>query len=63
MAPMYLPLLYRIMTLFEAGILSKMTTDEYKNLPEYSRRSDPVTDSDRDPGDVDSSAQSSVSKY
>ncbi|CAG9115789.1 unnamed protein product [Plutella xylostella] len=49
-----------IMTLFEAGILSKMTTDEYKNLPEYSRRSDPVTDSDRDPGDVDSSAQSSV---
>lgn len=40
------------MTLFEAGILSKMTTDEYKNLPEHSRRSNPVTESDRDPGDV-----------
>ncbi|CAH2107683.1 unnamed protein product [Euphydryas editha] len=35
-----------IMTLFEAGILDKMTTDEYKNLPEHSRRSEPVTESD-----------------
>lgn len=34
------------MTLFEAGILAKMTTDEYKNLPEASRRSEPVTESD-----------------
>ena len=34
------------MTLFEAGILAKMTTDEYKNLPEQSRRSNPVTESD-----------------
>lgn len=34
------------MTLFEAGILAKMTTDEYKNLPEHSRRSEPVTESD-----------------
>ncbi|XP_046960635.1 ionotropic receptor 40a [Vanessa cardui] len=36
-----------IMTLFEAGILAKMTTDEYKNLPEHSRRSEPVTESDK----------------
>lgn len=35
------------MTLFEAGILAKMTTDEYKNLPEQSRRSHPVTESDK----------------
>nr|AMM70665.1 ionotropic receptor 40a [Heliconius melpomene rosina] len=35
-----------VMTLFEAGILAKMTTDEYKNLPEQSRRSNPVTESD-----------------
>ncbi|XP_045764407.1 ionotropic receptor 40a [Maniola jurtina] len=35
-----------VMTLFEAGILAKMTTDEYKNLPEHSRRSDPVAESD-----------------
>ncbi|CAH0727974.1 unnamed protein product, partial [Brenthis ino] len=34
------------MTLFEAGILSKMTTDEYKNLPKESRKSKPVTESD-----------------
>lgn len=34
------------MTLFEAGILGKMTTDEYKNLPEQSRRSEPVTESE-----------------
>ncbi|KAG6461102.1 hypothetical protein O3G_MSEX012418 [Manduca sexta] len=27
-----------VMTLFEAGILSKMTTDEYKNLPEQARK-------------------------
>ncbi|XP_021202684.1 ionotropic receptor 40a [Bombyx mori] len=35
-----------VMTLFEAGILGKMTTDEYKNLPEQSRRSEPVTESE-----------------
>lgn len=34
------------MTLFEAGILTKMTTDEYKNLPKASRRSEKVTESD-----------------
>lgn len=34
------------MTLFEAGILAKMTTDEYKNLPEHARRSEPVAESD-----------------
>ncbi|CAB3244224.1 unnamed protein product [Arctia plantaginis] len=48
-----------VMTLFEAGILGKMTTDEYKNLPEQSRRSEPVTESDRQSNDiVDSTAQS-----
>ncbi|XP_075970201.1 ionotropic receptor 40a [Anticarsia gemmatalis] len=48
-----------VMTLFEAGILGKMTTDEYKNLPEQSRRSEPVTESDRQSSDiVDSTAQS-----
>ncbi|XP_072940504.1 ionotropic receptor 40a, partial [Epargyreus clarus] len=41
-----------VMTLFEAGILSKMTTDEYKNLPEQSRRSEPVTESDQKNSDV-----------
>ncbi|CAH2232476.1 jg19409 [Pararge aegeria aegeria] len=35
-----------VMTLFEAGILAKITTDEYKNLPEHSRRSEPVTESE-----------------
>ncbi|GBP37720.1 Ionotropic receptor 40a [Eumeta japonica] len=35
-----------IMTLFEAGILAKMTSDEYKNLPEHARRSQPVTESE-----------------
>lgn len=40
------------MTLFEAGILAKMTTDEYKNLPEQSRRSEPVTESDKHNGDI-----------
>ncbi|CAH4007690.1 unnamed protein product [Pieris brassicae] len=35
-----------VMTLFEAGILTKMTTDEYKNLPEASRRSEKVTESE-----------------
>lgn len=34
------------MTLFEAGILTKMTTDEYKKLPEASRRSEKVTESE-----------------
>lgn len=49
------------MMLFEAGILGKMTTDEYKNLPEQSRRSEPVTESDRQSSDiVDSTAQSQV---
>ncbi|XP_063360892.1 ionotropic receptor 40a [Cydia amplana] len=37
-----------IMSLFEAGIIAKMTMDEYKNLPEHSRRSDPVSESDQD---------------
>nr|APY22697.1 ionotropic receptor IR40a [Cnaphalocrocis medinalis] len=41
-----------VMTLFEAGILAKMTTDEYKNLPEQSRRSEPVTESDKHNGDI-----------
>ncbi|KAM3961922.1 LOW QUALITY PROTEIN: ionotropic receptor 40a [Aphomia sociella] len=41
-----------VMTLFEAGILAKMTTDEYKNLPERSRRSEPVTESDKESNDV-----------
>ncbi|RVE49270.1 hypothetical protein evm_006064 [Chilo suppressalis] len=41
-----------LMTLFEAGILAKMTSDEYKNLPEQSRRSEPVTESDRQNSDV-----------
>ncbi|CAK1603862.1 unnamed protein product [Parnassius mnemosyne] len=36
-----------IMNLFEAGIIAKMTKDEYKKLPEQSRRSDPVTESDK----------------
>lgn len=51
------------MTLFEAGILAKMTTDEYKNLPEQARRSDPVTESDKQSSDVmgDSAAASQVS--
>ncbi|KAJ0180113.1 hypothetical protein K1T71_004704 [Dendrolimus kikuchii] len=40
-----------VMTLFEAGILAKMTTDEYKNLPEQSRRSEPVTESERPSAD------------
>ncbi|CAK1553446.1 unnamed protein product, partial [Leptosia nina] len=35
-----------VMTLFEAGILTKMTTDEYKNLPEAARRSEKVTESE-----------------
>lgn len=49
------------MTLFEAGIIAKMTTDEYKNLPEHARRSDPVTESDKQGGEVlgDSAATSS----
>ncbi|XP_026729698.1 ionotropic receptor 40a-like [Trichoplusia ni] len=49
-----------LMTLFEAGILAKMTTDEYKNLPEQARRSDPVTESDKQSSDVmgDSAAAS-----
>ncbi|XP_073951275.1 ionotropic receptor 40a-like isoform X2 [Choristoneura fumiferana] len=37
-----------IMSLFEAGIIAKMTMDEYKNLPEHSRRSDPVSESEQD---------------
>lgn len=41
-----------VMTLFEAGILGKMTTDEYKNLPEQARRSEPVTESDKQSSDV-----------
>ncbi|XP_030034643.2 ionotropic receptor 40a [Manduca sexta] len=41
-----------VMTLFEAGILSKMTTDEYKNLPEQARKSEPVTESDRESSDM-----------
>nr|ADR64680.1 putative chemosensory ionotropic receptor IR40a [Spodoptera littoralis] len=41
-----------VMTLFEAGIVAKMTTDEYKNLPEHARRSDPVTESDKQGGEV-----------
>nr|ALM24948.1 ionotropic receptor 3 [Athetis dissimilis] len=41
-----------VMTLFEAGIIAKMTTDEYKNLPEQARRSDPVTESDKQGGEV-----------
>nr|WPO56519.1 ionotropic receptor [Leucinodes orbonalis] len=41
-----------VMTLFEAGILGKMTTDEYRNLPEQSRRSEPVTESDKPNADV-----------
>lgn len=40
------------MTLFEAGILAKMTTDEYRNLPEQSRRSDPVTESDKQNSEI-----------
>ncbi|XP_049866227.1 ionotropic receptor 40a [Pectinophora gossypiella] len=43
-----------VMTLFEGGILAKMTTDEYKNLPEQSRRSEPVTESDRQSSDFTS---------
>ncbi|XP_032511314.2 ionotropic receptor 40a [Danaus plexippus] len=35
-----------LMTLFEAGILTKMTSDEYRNLPEQSRRSEKVTESE-----------------
>ncbi|XP_013177605.1 PREDICTED: uncharacterized protein LOC106125067 [Papilio xuthus] len=41
-----------IMNLFEAGILAKVTKDEYKNLPEQSRRSEPVTESDKENADV-----------
>ncbi|XP_059061371.1 ionotropic receptor 40a [Achroia grisella] len=41
-----------VMTLFEAGILAKMTTDEYKNLPERSRRSEPVTETDKESSDL-----------
>nr|QZH55076.1 ionotropic receptor 40a [Achelura yunnanensis] len=41
-----------VMTLFEAGILTKMTTDEYRDLPKHSRRSDPVTESDTEASDV-----------
>ncbi|XP_050557048.1 ionotropic receptor 40a [Spodoptera frugiperda] len=50
-----------VMTLFEAGIIAKMTTDEYKNLPEHARRSDPVTESDKQGGEAlgDSAAASS----
>lgn len=50
------------MNLFEAGILSKMTADEYKNLPEQSRRSEPVTESDKENTDAmgDSIATSQV---
>ncbi|CAG5058519.1 unnamed protein product [Parnassius apollo] len=49
-----------IMNLFEAGIIAKMTEDEYKKLPEQSRKSDPVTESDKINGDVtgDSAATS-----
>lgn len=43
---------YRLMTLFEAGVLSKMTTDEYRNLPEHSRRSEPVTESESSVADM-----------
>ncbi|XP_045493424.1 ionotropic receptor 40a [Colias croceus] len=35
-----------VMTLFEAGILNKITTDEYRNLPESSRRTSKVTESE-----------------
>lgn len=51
------------MNLFEAGILAKVTKDEYKNLPEQSRRSEPVTESDKENADVtgDSAANSQVS--
>lgn len=50
------------MTLFEAGILAKMTTDEYKNLPEQSRRSQPVTESDKQTSEImgDSASNSQV---
>ncbi|XP_041976503.1 ionotropic receptor 40a [Aricia agestis] len=49
-----------VMALFEAGILIKMTTDEYKNLPEHSRKSDPVTESDsHESSDVAESTPSS----
>nr|QMS80367.1 ionotropic receptor [Histia rhodope] len=41
-----------VMTLFEAGILTKMTTDEYRDLPKLSRRSDPVTESDTEGSDA-----------
>ncbi|XP_068630636.1 ionotropic receptor 40a-like [Battus philenor] len=41
-----------IMNLFEAGILAKVTKDEYKNLPEQSRRSEPVTESDKESTDI-----------
>ncbi|KAL0892471.1 hypothetical protein ABMA27_015580 [Loxostege sticticalis] len=55
-----------VMTLFEAGILAKMTTDEYKNLPEQSRRSEPVTESDKPnseiTGDSPSASQSGTTQ-
>lgn len=51
------------MTLFEAGILSKMTTDEYRNLPQQSRRSEPVTESEnQDSTDVTGDPSASTSQ-
>lgn len=50
----------RVMTLFEAGILAKMTTDEYKNLPEQSRRSERVTETDREGSEVSGSGESAA---
>ncbi|XP_026328485.1 ionotropic receptor 40a [Hyposmocoma kahamanoa] len=52
-----------VMTLFEAGILSKMTTDEYRNLPQQSRRSEPVTESEnQDSTDVTGDPSTSTSQ-
>ncbi|XP_050685722.1 ionotropic receptor 40a [Leptidea sinapis] len=51
-----------IMTLFEAGILTKITTDEYRNLPESSRQSNRVTESENkesyDANEIGAGAQS-----
>lgn len=44
------------MSLFEAGIIAKMTMDEYKNLPEHSRRSDPVSESEQDNSELKESS-------
>nr|AXF48845.1 ionotropic receptor IR14 [Lobesia botrana] len=51
-----------IMSLFEAGIIAKMTMDEYKNLPEHSRRSDPVSESDQDSSELKESGTGASSQ-